>query len=93
MNMPHPAVAVTVIAPSIEAVSQAVAAQPKRRRDVIQERLRARRDGAIPIPSPAHDYPASPAAVARHRAIHRATVRRGDESPPVDAHDDRFAGL
>ncbi|KVD39092.1 hypothetical protein WS61_21320 [Burkholderia sp. ABCPW 11] len=91
MNIPRPTIAVTVAALSIVAFSQAVAAQPKRRQDVIQELVRARHDGVIP--SPTRDYPASPAAVARNREIHRAAVHRGEKSPLVDAHDNRFAGL
>ncbi|GAU05190.1 hypothetical protein BSLA_02r3338 [Burkholderia stabilis] len=51
--------------------------------------MRARHDGVIP--SPNHDYPASPATVARNQEIHRSTVHRGEKAPMVDAHDNRFA--
>lgn len=91
MNIPHPLIAMAAAALSIAAFSQAVAAQPKSRQEVIQELVRARHDGVIP--SPNHDYPASPAAVARNREIHRSTVHRGEKTPMVDAHDNRFAVL
>ncbi|WP_321884073.1 hypothetical protein [Burkholderia cepacia] len=45
------------------------------------------------IPSPNHDYPASPATVARNQDIHRSTVHRGEKAPMVDAHDNRLAML
>ncbi|NTX26466.1 DUF4148 domain-containing protein [Burkholderia pyrrocinia] len=89
MNIPRPMIAMTVAALSISAFSQTVAAQAKTRQEVRQERVRARHDGVIP--SPNHDYPASPAAVARNQEIHRSTVHRGEKAPMVDAHDNRFA--
>ncbi|ALX13991.1 hypothetical protein P350_20555 [Burkholderia cepacia JBK9] len=91
MNIPRPMIAVAVAALSISAFSQAVSAQPKSRQEVIQELVRARHDGVIP--SPNHDYPASPATVARNQEIHRSTVHRGEKAPMVDAHDNRFAVL
>ncbi|WP_175819012.1 DUF4148 domain-containing protein [Burkholderia sp. BCC0419] len=89
MKIPRPMIAMTVAALSIAAVSQAMAAQSKTRQEVRQELVRARHDGVIP--SPNHDYPASPAAIARNQEIHRATVHRGERAPMVDAHDNRFA--
>ncbi|ALV59011.1 MULTISPECIES: DUF4148 domain-containing protein [Burkholderia] len=91
MNIPRPMIVIAAAALSIAAFSQAVAAQPQSRQEVIQELVRARHDGVIP--SPNHDYPASPAAVARNQEIHRATVHRGEKMPMVDAHDNRFAVL
>ncbi|WP_175952248.1 DUF4148 domain-containing protein [Burkholderia sp. BCC0405] len=87
MNIPRPMIVIAAAALSFAAFSQAVAAQQKTRQEVRQELVRARHDGAIP----SHDYPASPAAVARNREIHRATVHRGEAAPLVDAHDNRFA--
>ncbi|KVV29298.1 hypothetical protein WK78_06770 [Burkholderia cepacia] len=88
MNIPRPMfVAAAVL--SIAALSQAAAAQQKTRHEVRQELVRARHDGVIP--SPNHDYPASPAIVARNQEIHRATVHRGEAAPRVDAHDNRLA--
>ncbi|MFJ1211201.1 DUF4148 domain-containing protein [Burkholderia pyrrocinia] len=89
MNIPRPMIVMTVAALSIAVFSQTVAAQAKTRQEVRQELVRARHDGVIP--SPNHDYPASPATVARNREIHRATVHRGEKTPMVDAHDNRFA--
>ncbi|WP_176046161.1 DUF4148 domain-containing protein [Burkholderia sp. BCC1644] len=89
MNIPRPMIAIAVAALSIAAFSPAVAAQSKTRQEVRQELVRARHDGVIP--SPNHDYPASPAAVARNQEIHRSTVHRGEPAPMVDAHDNRFA--
>ncbi|CAB3748272.1 hypothetical protein GQ57_18805 [Burkholderia sp. MSh2] len=89
MNLSRPMIAASLAALSIAAVSQALAAQPKTRQEVRQELVRARHDGVIP--SPNHDYPASPATVARNQDIHRATVHRGERAPVVDAHDNRFA--
>lgn len=89
MNIPRPMIAITVAALSIAAYSQTVAAQAKTRQDVRQELVRALHDGVIP--SPNHDYPASPAVVARNQEIHRSTVHRGEKAPMVDAHDSRFA--
>lgn len=88
MNIPRPMIFIAAAALSTVAFSQAVAAQQKTRQEVRQELVRARHDGVIP--SPNHDYPASPAAVARNREIHRATVHRGETAPIVDAHDNRF---
>ncbi|CAB3962470.1 hypothetical protein BCO9919_00381 [Burkholderia cenocepacia] len=89
MNIPRPMIVVAAAALSMAALSQAAAAQQKTRQEVRQELVRARHDGVIP--SPNHDYPASPAAVARNQEIHRATVHRGEMAPLVDAHDNRFA--
>ncbi|WP_412527465.1 DUF4148 domain-containing protein [Burkholderia lata] len=89
MNIPRPMIVIAAAALSMAALSQAVAAQQKTRQEVRQERVKARHDGVIP--SPNHDYPASPAAVARNQEIHRATVHRGEMAPLVDAHDNRFA--
>ncbi|QVN22541.1 DUF4148 domain-containing protein [Burkholderia pyrrocinia] len=89
MNIPRPMIAMTVAALSISAFSQTVAAQAKARQEVRQELVRAWHDGVIP--SPNHDYPASPAAVARNQEIHRSMVHRGEKAPMVDAHDNRFA--
>ncbi|BAX62591.1 DUF4148 domain-containing protein [Burkholderia stabilis] len=89
MNIPRPMIVMTVAALSIAAFSQTVPAQAKTRQEVRQELVRARHDGVIP--SPNHDYPASPATVARNQEIHRATVHRGEKTPMVDAHDNRFA--
>ncbi|MCA8063909.1 MULTISPECIES: DUF4148 domain-containing protein [unclassified Burkholderia] len=89
MNIPRPMIVVAAAALSMAALSQAAAAQQKTRQEVRQELVRARHDGVIP--SPNHDYPASPAAVARNQEIHRATVHRGERAPLVDAHDNRFA--
>ncbi|MEN8516013.1 DUF4148 domain-containing protein [Burkholderia sp. RS02] len=89
MNIPRPMIAMTVAALSIAAFSQTVAAQAKTRQEVRRELMRARHDGVIP--SPNHDYPASPAAVARNQEIHRSTVHGGENAPTVDAHDNRFA--
>ncbi|WP_322022424.1 DUF4148 domain-containing protein [Burkholderia sp. BCC1977] len=89
MNIRRPLIASAVAALSIAAFSQSVAAQARTRQDVREELLRARHDGVIP--SPNHDYPASPATIARNREIHRATVHRGESAPLVDAHDNRFA--
>ncbi|RQS93327.1 DUF4148 domain-containing protein [Burkholderia contaminans] len=88
MNIPRPMIVIAAAALAMAAFSQAVAAQQKTRQEVRQELVRARHDGVIP--SPNHDYPASPAAVARNREIHRATVHRGETAPMVDAHDNRF---
>ncbi|KVA59699.1 hypothetical protein WI61_01540 [Burkholderia cepacia] len=88
MNIPRPMIVVAA-ALSIAALSQAAAAQQKTRQEVRQELVRARHDGVIP--SPNHDYPASPATVARNQEIHRATVHRGEAAPRVDAHDNRLA--
>ncbi|VWD10723.1 hypothetical protein BCO18175_04721 [Burkholderia contaminans] len=88
MNIPRPMIVIAAAALSMAAFSQAVAAQRKTRQEVRQELVRARHDGVIP--SPNHDYPASPAAVARNREIHRATVHRGETVPMIDAHDNRF---
>ncbi|KWA13532.1 hypothetical protein WL26_14190 [Burkholderia cepacia] len=85
MNIPRPMIVVAAAVLSIAALSQAAAAQQKTR----QELVRARHDGVIP--SPNHDYPASPATVARNQEIHRATVHRGEAAPRVDAHDNRLA--
>ena len=87
MNIPRPMIVAAVL--SIAAISQAAAAQQKTRQEVRQELVRARHDGVIP--SPNHDYPASPATVARNQEIHRATVHRGEAAPQVDAHDNRLA--
>ncbi len=89
MNIPRPMIVAAATALSMAALSQAVAAPQKTRQEVLQELVRARHDGVIP--SPNHDYPASPAAVARNQEIHRATVHRGETAPLVDAHDNRFA--
>ncbi|RQU03057.1 DUF4148 domain-containing protein [Burkholderia cepacia] len=89
MNIPRPMIVVAAAVLSITAVSQAAAAQQKTRQEVRQELVRARHDGVIP--SPNHDYPASPATVARNKEIHRATVHRGETAPLVDAHDNRLA--
>lgn len=89
MNIPRPMIVAAAAALSMAALSQAVAAPQKTRQEVLQELVRARHDGVIP--SPNHDYPASPAAVARNQEIHRATVHRGETAPLVDAHDNRFA--
>ncbi|AWV04179.1 DUF4148 domain-containing protein [Burkholderia sp. JP2-270] len=89
MNIPRPMIAMTAAALSIAAFSQTVAAQAKTRQEVRQELVRARHDGVIP--SLNHDYPASPAAVARNREIHRSTVHGGERAPTVDVHDNRFA--
>ncbi|RXV69165.1 DUF4148 domain-containing protein [Burkholderia stabilis] len=89
MNIRRPMIVLTVAALSISAFSQAAAAQAKTRQEVRQELVRARHDGVIP--SPNHDYPASPATVARNQEIHRSTVHRGEKAPTVDAHDNRFA--
>ncbi|KER74032.1 MULTISPECIES: DUF4148 domain-containing protein [Burkholderia] len=89
MNIPRPMIVVAAAALSMAALSQAMAAPQKTRQEVLQELVRARHDGVIP--SPNHDYPASPAAVARNQEIHRATVHRGETAPLVDAHDNRFA--
>ncbi|MCA8214748.1 DUF4148 domain-containing protein [Burkholderia cepacia] len=89
MNIPRPMIVVAAAVLSIAAISQAAAAQQKTRQEVRQELVRARHDGVIP--SPNHDYPASPAAVARNQEIHRATVHRGETAPLVDAHDNRLA--
>lgn len=89
MNIPRPTIVAVAAVLSIAAISQAAAAQQKSRQEVRQELVRARHDGVIP--SPNHDYPASPAAVARNQAIHRATVHRGETAPVVDAHDNRVA--
>ncbi|WP_176113396.1 DUF4148 domain-containing protein [Burkholderia cepacia] len=88
MNIPRPMIVAAAVL-SIAAISQAAAAQQKTRQEVRQELVRARHDGEIP--SPNHDYPASPATVARNQEIHRATVHRGETAPLVDAHDIRFA--
>ncbi|THJ57508.1 DUF4148 domain-containing protein [Burkholderia sp. LS-044] len=88
MNIPRPVIVAAAVL-SIAAISQAAAAQQKTRQEVRQELVRARHDGVIP--SPNHDYPASPAAVARNQEIHRATVHRGETAPLVDAHDNRLA--
>ncbi|VBB16098.1 DUF4148 domain-containing protein [Burkholderia stabilis] len=89
MNMPRSMIVIAVAALSIATFSQTVAAQAKTRQEVRQELVRARHDGVIP--SPNHDYPASPATVARNQEIHRATVHRGEKVPMIDAHDSRFA--
>lgn len=93
MNIPRPMIVVAAAVLSIAALSQAAAAQQKTRQEVRQEvrqeLVRARHDGVIP--SPNHDYPASPATVARNQEIHRATVHRGEAAPRVDAHDNRLA--
>ena len=89
MNIPRPMIVMTVAALSIAAFSQVFAAQAKTRQEVRRELVRARHDGVIP--SPNHDYPASPAAVARNQEIRRSTVHRGEKAPTVDAHDNRFA--
>lgn len=89
MSIPRPKITIAVAALSIAAFSQTVAAQAKTRQEVRQELVRARHDGVIP--SPNHDYPASPATVARNQEIHRSTVHRGEKAPMVDAHDNRFA--
>ena len=89
MNIPRPMIVVAAAVLSIAAISQAAAAQQKTRQEVRQELVRARHDGVIP--SPNHDYPASPAAVARNQEIHRATVHRVEAAPLVDAHDNRLA--
>ncbi|WP_420211240.1 DUF4148 domain-containing protein [Burkholderia aenigmatica] len=89
MNIPRPMIVAAAAALSMAALSQAMAAPQKTRQEVLQELVRARHDGVIP--SPNHDYPASPAAVARNQEIHRATVHRGETAPLVDAHDNRFA--
>ncbi|KVW10354.1 hypothetical protein WK91_00255 [Burkholderia cepacia] len=89
MNIPRPMIVVAATVLSIAALSQAAAAQQKTRQEVRQELVRARHDGVIP--SPNHDYPASPATVARNQEIHRATVHRGEAAPRVDAHDNRLA--
>lgn len=89
MSIPRPKITIAVAALSIAAFSQTVAAQAKTRQEVRHELVRARHDGVIP--SPNHDYPASPATVARNREIHRSTVHRGEKAPMVDAHDNRFA--
>ncbi|MBY4802583.1 DUF4148 domain-containing protein [Burkholderia cepacia] len=88
MNIPRPMIVAAAVL-SIAAISQAAAAQQKTRQEVRQELVRARHDGVIP--SPNHDYPASPATVARNQEIHRATVHRGETVPLVDAHDNRLA--
>ncbi|HDR9768711.1 TPA: DUF4148 domain-containing protein [Burkholderia cepacia ATCC 25416] len=88
MNIPRPMIVAAAVL-SIAALSQAAAAQQKTRQEVRQELVRARHDGVIP--SPNHDYPASPATVARNQEIHRATVHRGEAAPRVDAHDNRLA--
>ena len=88
MNIPRPMIVAAAVL-SIAAISQAAAAQQKTRQEVRQELVRARHDGVIP--SPNHDYPASPATVARNQEIHRATVHRGETAPLVDAHDNRLA--
>ncbi|POM16106.1 Uncharacterised protein [Burkholderia cepacia] len=88
MNIPRPMIVAAAVLP-IAALSQAAAAQQKTRQEVRQELVRARHDGVIP--SPNHDYPASPATVARNQEIHRATVHRGEMAPRVDAHDNRLA--
>ena len=88
MNIPRPMIAAAAVL-SIAAISEAAAAQQKTRQEVRQELVRARHDGVIP--SPNHDYPASPATVARNQEIHRATVHRGEAAPLVDAHDNRLA--
>ncbi|WP_321939651.1 DUF4148 domain-containing protein [Burkholderia cepacia] len=88
MNIPRPMIVAAAVL-SIAAISQAAAAQQKTRQEVRQELVRARHDGVIP--SPNHDYPASPAAVAHNQEIHRATVHRGEAAPLVDAHDNRLA--
>ncbi|EKS9794598.1 MULTISPECIES: DUF4148 domain-containing protein [Burkholderia] len=89
MNILRPMSVIAAAVLSMAALSQAVAAQQTTRQEVRQELVRARHDGVIP--SPNHDYPASPAAVARNQEIHRATVHRGERAPLVDAHDNRFA--
>ncbi|KVS28445.1 DUF4148 domain-containing protein [Burkholderia cepacia] len=89
MNIPRPMIVAAAAVLSIAAISQAAAAQQKTRQEVRQELVRARHDGVIP--SPNHDYPASPATVARNQEIHRATVHRGEAAPLVDAHDIRLA--
>ncbi|AYQ42710.1 hypothetical protein BLA9940_02234 [Burkholderia aenigmatica] len=89
MNIPRPMIVAAAAALSMAALSQAVAAPQKTRQEVLQELVRARHDGVIP--SPNHDYPASPATVARNQEIHRATVHRGETAPQVDAHDNRIA--
>ncbi|KVQ40765.1 hypothetical protein WK03_24915 [Burkholderia cepacia] len=89
MNIPRPMIVVAAAVLSIAALSQVAAAQQKTRQEVRQELVRARHDGVIP--SPNHDYPASPATVARNQEIHRATVHRGEAAPRVDAHDNRLA--
>ncbi|WP_334001674.1 DUF4148 domain-containing protein [Burkholderia cepacia] len=88
MNIPRPMIAAAAVL-SIAAISEAAAAQQKTRQEVRQELVRARHDGVIP--SPNHDYPASPVTVARNQEIHRATVHRGEAAPLVDAHDNRLA--
>jgi hypothetical protein len=89
MNIRRPLISIVAAALSIAAFSQPVAAQAKTRQEVRQELLRARHDGVIP--SPKHDYPASPATIARNQEIHRSTVHRGESAPLVDAHDNSLA--
>ncbi|WP_422389486.1 DUF4148 domain-containing protein [Burkholderia pyrrocinia] len=90
MSIPRPKITSAVAALSIAAFSQTVAAQAMTRQEVRQELVRARHDGVIP--SPNHDYSASPATVARNQEIHRSTVHRGEKAPMVDAHDNRLSG-
>ncbi|RQR42235.1 DUF4148 domain-containing protein [Burkholderia sp. Bp9142] len=89
MNISRPLISIVVAVLSIAAFSQSVASQARTRQEVRQELLRARHDGMIP--SPKHDYPPSPATIARNQDIHRSTVHRGESAPLVDAHDNRFA--
>ncbi|KUZ41015.1 DUF4148 domain-containing protein [Burkholderia territorii] len=89
MNIRRPVISIVVAALAITAFSQSAAAQSRTRQEVRQELLRARHDGVIP--SPKHDYPPSPATIARNQDIHRATVHRGESAPVVDAHDSSFA--
>ncbi|WP_244962344.1 DUF4148 domain-containing protein [Burkholderia diffusa] len=88
MNMRRPLISIAIATLSIAAFSQSATAQSRTRQEVRQELLRARHDGVIP--SPKHDYPPSPATIARNQEIHRSTVHRGESAPVVDAHDDSF---
>ncbi|MGU7811389.1 DUF4148 domain-containing protein [Burkholderia sp. AW49-1] len=89
MNIRRPLISIAVAALSIAAFSQSATAQSRTRQEVRQELLRARHDGVIP--SPKHDYPPSPATIARNQEVHRSAVHRGESAPVVDAHDNGFA--
>ncbi|WP_438397131.1 DUF4148 domain-containing protein [Caballeronia sp. DA-9] len=57
----------------------------KTRQQVQQELMQAQHDGIVPVSK--HDYPPSPARIARNKELHALTKHAGEQMPVQDHHD------
>ncbi|MGV7242878.1 DUF4148 domain-containing protein [Caballeronia sp. M23-90] len=82
--------AVVVFACASAVAFAQVPSSGKTREQVKQELAQAQHDGIVPAPK--HDYPPSPARVARNKEVHALTKHAGEQIPVQADHHDTVAG-